>query len=133
MSPIGDCEKPKPVECAGAVVRDSAGRLLLIRRGHEPSLGLWSLPGGRIDPGESAADAAAREVREETGLDVDVGPLLASVEIGDFLVHDFAATVVGGELRAGDDASEVRWCSDEELARLELTPGLLAALTSMGA
>jgi ADP-ribose pyrophosphatase YjhB (NUDIX family) len=91
------------------------------------------LPGGRIDPGESAAEAAAREVHEETGLEVTVGPLLASVEIGDFLVHDFAATVIGGELRAGDDASDVRWCSDDELAVLELTPGLLAALTSMGA
>lgn len=133
MSPAGDWEKPQPVECAGAVVRDAAGRLLLVRRGHEPSLGLWSLPGGRIDPGESAAEAAAREVHEETGLEVTVGPLLASVEIGDFLVHDFAATVIGGELRAGDDASDVRWCSDDELAVLELTPGLLAALTSMGA
>ena len=121
------------MECAGAVIRDASGRLLLVRRGHEPSSGLWSLPGGRVEPGESAAAAAAREVREETGLDVAVGPLLATVPIGDYLVHDFAATVVGGTLRPGDDATDARWCTVDEASLLPLSPGLMDELRKMGA
>ena len=132
MSPAADSEKPATrVVCAGAVVRDADGRLLLVRRGQEPSAGLWSLPGGRVEPGESIAEAAAREVLEETGLRVSVGRLLASVDIGDYLVHDFAATVVGGRLQAGDDASDARWCSDDDVALLPLTPGLLEELRRM--
>src|SRR5881227_3376430 len=123
MSPQPD--RGKPVECAGAVVRDGTGRLLLVRRAHEPSRGLWSIPGGRIEPGETAAEAAAREVREETGLIVEVGRLLKTLRLGSYLVHDFAATVVGGELTAGDDASDVRWCDDDEVGTLQLSPGLL--------
>jgi ADP-ribose pyrophosphatase YjhB (NUDIX family) len=131
MSPDADEGKPSLTVCAGAVVHDDAGRLLLVRRGREPSIGLWSVPGGRVEPGETPAQAAAREVREETGLEVAVGALLATVEVGDFLVHDFAADVVGGELRPGDDASDARWCSWDEAALLPLTPGLLDALEQM--
>ena len=130
MSPQPDEEKPAPVECAGAVVRDEAGRLLLVRRGREPAAGLWSLPGGRIEPGETAAEAAAREVREETGLEVEIGEVLITALVGDgaFRVQDFSAVVVGGELQAGDDAADVRWVADDELAVLSVTPGLLEAL-----
>jgi 8-oxo-dGTP diphosphatase len=131
MSPQPPHEKPQPVLCAGAVVRDPSGRLLLVRRGRPPSAGLWSVPGGRVEPGETPAQAAVREVREETGLDVTVGDLLATVEIGDFVVHDFAAEVLGGELRAGDDAADVRWCTFDEAALLPLTPGLLEELRRM--
>ncbi|HET7309691.1 MAG TPA: NUDIX domain-containing protein [Mycobacteriales bacterium] len=135
MSPIPDPEKPGPVECAGAVVIDDQGRLLLVRRGHEPALGKWSLPGGRIEPGESAERAAAREVLEETGLEVRIGELLQTVVLweGRYRVHDFAATVVRGELRAGDDASEVQWCAPDDLELLELSTGLLEELRRMGA
>ena len=130
MSPPPHDEKPQPVECAGAVVRDEAGRLLLVRRGRPPAAGLWSLPGGRIEAGETPAQAAAREVREETGLDVEIGAVLITAIVGDgmFRVQDFAAKVVGGELHAGDDAAEVRWVDEAELAGLPLTPGLLDAL-----
>ncbi len=130
MSPQPYEEKPAPVECAGAVVRDALGRLLLIRRGREPSAGMWSLPGGRVEPGESAAAAAAREVREETGLDVEVGQLLIEALIWDgrYRVQDFAATVVGGDLRAGDDAADVRWVDLDALASMPLSPGLLEEL-----
>jgi mutator protein MutT len=130
MSPPPEQEKPAPIECAGAVVRDDAGRLLLVRRGREPAAGLWSLPGGRIEAGETAAEAAAREVREETGLDVRIGAVLITAVVADgaYRVQDFSATVVGGELHAGDDASEVRWVDDAELAALPVTPGLLDAL-----
>jgi len=131
MSPNAGAGKPLVV-CAGAVVRDAGGRLLLVQRGHPPGAGRWSLPGGRVENGESPAAAAAREVAEETGLTVEVGELLATVTIGDYLVHDFAATVTGGELRAGDDASDVRWCSLADAALLPLTDNLLDELRRMG-
>lgn len=124
---------PARILCAGALVRDQDGRLLLVRRGHPPAEGRWSLPGGRIEAGESAPAAAAREVREETGLEVAIGPLLLRIEVGeDYVVDDFAATVVGGHLAAADDASDARWCSLAELATLPLSPGLLAGLRRMG-
>ena len=130
MSPPRDHEKPAPVECAGAVVRDGGGRLLLVRRGRPPAAGRWSVPGGRIEPGETAAEAAVREVREETGLDVEVGAVLITALVGDglFRVQDFAAQVVGGELAAGDDAAEVRWVDVADLSSMELSPGLLEEL-----
>ena len=133
MSPLSDDEKPAPVECAGAIVRDEAGRLLLVRRGRPPGQGLWSVPGGRIEPGETAEAAAAREVREETGLEVAVGAVLITAVIADgtYRVRDFDARVVGGELLAGDDASEVRWVSDDELDDLELSPGLREELLKL--
>lgn len=120
------------VPCAGAVVRDDAGRILVVRRRNPPAAGRWSLPGGRIEPGETARQAAAREVREETGLVVEVGAELARVTIGGFDVRDFAATAVGGSVVAGDDASEARWVSAEQLRALPTTDGLVDELTRMG-
>ncbi len=67
------------IPCAGAVIKDERGRLLLIKRGHEPGAGLWSPPGGRIEPGETDADALVREMLEETGLTVEPGRLLGRV------------------------------------------------------
>lgn len=134
MSPGRNPRKPAPVECAGAVVVDDAGRLLLVRRGRAPALGTWSLPGGRVEPGETPEQAAAREVAEETGLTVEVGALLATVELAaGFRVHDFAARVVGGSLSAGDDADDARWVDPADLDRLELSPGLADELRRMGA
>lgn len=117
----------------GAVITDGTGRVLLVRRGHPPGEGLWSVPGGRVEPGETDAEAVAREVREETGLAVTVGALLGSVarrgpEVT-YDIFDYAATPAGGELRAGDDAADARWFSVPELDGLELTPGLVDALT----
>ena len=68
------------IPCVGAIVRDGAGRLLLIKRGHDPEAGFWSLPGGRIEPGESDTEALVREMREETGLTVRPGPLIGAVQ-----------------------------------------------------
>jgi 8-oxo-dGTP diphosphatase len=117
--------------CAGAVVRDDAGRLLLVQRGIEPARGTWSLPGGRVEPGETVDAAAVREVREETGLTVTIGELLAVVDVMGYTVHDFAATVIGGVLQAADDASDVRWCTPDQVADLPLSPGLLDELRRM--
>jgi ADP-ribose pyrophosphatase YjhB (NUDIX family) len=125
------------VACAGAIVLDGTGRLLLIRRGREPGRGLWSLPGGRCEPGEDAAAAAVRETYEETGLEVTVGRLVGRVERPGpggitYLIDDLACTVTGGTLRAGDDADDARWIGAAELAALSVTEGLLEALTRWG-
>ena len=126
--------RPKCEPCAGGLVFDLARRLLLIRRATPPSAGLWSVPGGRCEPGESPAQACVREVAEETGLRVRVVRHAGRVERDGpggvvYLIDDFVCSIVDGELRAGDDAGEARWVSAAELPSLRLTPGLLEALT----
>jgi 8-oxo-dGTP diphosphatase len=125
------------VRCVGAIVTDGAGRLLLVKRGHEPEAGRWSLPGGRVKPGESDWHALVREVREETGLWVEPGRLVGAVERpapdgAVFDIHDYAASVSGGRLAAGDDAADARWVHPRDLDQLTLTSGLAGTLTSWG-
>ncbi|WP_141577989.1 NUDIX hydrolase [Actinomadura sp. WMMA1423] len=125
------------VRCVGGIVRDGDGRLLLVRRGRPPGEGLWSIPGGRVEPGEDDAAALVRELREETGLDVLVGPLAGTVERPGpggvvYEIYDYTATVCGGTLRAGDDAEDARWVAPAELDALPLTPGLVDALSGWG-
>ncbi len=121
----------------GAIVKDEQGRLLLIKRGHDPGAGLWSLPGGRIEPGETDAEALVREIREETGLTVEPGRLIGRVQrpwlSGDVIdIRDYAATVTGGTLRPGDDAADARWVPTGELDSLEVTDGLAETLAAWG-
>jgi 8-oxo-dGTP pyrophosphatase MutT (NUDIX family) len=135
-------DAPVRVPCAGAVIFDDDGRLLLIRRGHEPGRGLWSIPGGRIEPGESDQQAVVREVLEETGLQVSCGRLLGRAELAGLAgaiidVRDYLAVVRPGSPAgpvAGDDADDVRYVTtaqaDAMEAAGELTAGLLAALRS---
>jgi 8-oxo-dGTP diphosphatase len=126
------------IPCVGAVIRDGAGRLLLIKRGHEPGKGLWSIPGGRVEPGESDESALVREVREETGLAVRAGGLIGAVRRpagapgAEFHIRDYAAQVTGGTLAAGDDADDAMWASGADLDTLPLTDGLLDTLRSWG-
>jgi mutator protein MutT len=106
----------------GAVVVDR-GRVLLVRRGHEPAKGKWSLPGGALELGESLADGVVREVREETGLIVEPVEL---VELLDrihregervryhYVIADYLCRVVGGEMQAASDAEAVRWVERTE-------------------
>ncbi|MGE5290595.1 MAG: NUDIX hydrolase [Micromonosporaceae bacterium] len=123
------------IPCVGAVIHDAEGKLLLIRRGHPPGEGLWSLPGGRVEPGETDHAAVIREISEETGLRIVPGALLGSVERPGpdgsvFDIRDYEATVTGGDLVPGDDASDARWVGPEGLRSLSVTPGLADALAA---
>ena len=118
----------QPIPCVGALVYDAAGRLLLVQRANEPGQGLWSLPGGRVEPGEDDAAALVREMAEETGLMVQPGDLIGRVRRDVYDIADYRCQVIGGTLRAGDDALDVRWCDAAELERLPLVPELLSTL-----
>jgi 8-oxo-dGTP diphosphatase len=129
-------ERGSPQLAIGAVVvRDDA--LLMVRRGREPAKDLWSLPGGRVERGEYISDALAREVKEETGLDVTAGELVGIFEIvGDghhYVVLDFAADASrSGDPQPGGDAAEVRWVLLKEVAALECTPRFVETMRGWG-
>ena len=118
-----------PQPCAGVVCL-RGGEVLLIRRGKPPRQGEWSLPGGRIEWGETAAAAALRELAEETGVDAELVGLLDVVDglftgtAGElerhYLLVDYAATWTSGEPVAGDDATEARfWPADEAIGLVQ--------------
>ena len=114
---------PTPVPCVGVVCL-RGDSVLLIRRGTPPRQGEWSLPGGRIEPGERAADAALRELREETGVAAEITGLVDVVdglfpEAGrHYVLIDYAARWLSGEPVAGDDAVEARFVALEEIETL---------------
>jgi 8-oxo-dGTP diphosphatase len=137
QAPILNRVSGSVIPCVGAVIKDARGRLLLIKRGHAPGAGLWSLPGGRIEPGETDTEALVREVQEETGLVIETAQLIGTVQRpgqhGDVLdIRDYAATVTGGTLSAGDDAADARWVDANELVSLPVTEGLTETLISWG-
>jgi ADP-ribose pyrophosphatase YjhB (NUDIX family) len=115
------------------------GQLLLIRRGRPPSVGLWSVPGGRVEHGETMAVAVTREVAEETGVVVACGELVGWVERIDGARHqvifDFSATVVGTAPSvpvAGDDAAEAAWVPLYSVEELPLVQGMAEFLRRHG-
>lgn len=129
------------VLCVGGIVRHPDGRLLLIQRGQEPSRGRWSVPGGRVNPGEDLLDATRREVHEETGVEVTVGALVGTVERDApdgslYLIHDFACEPVTGtpydDPVAGDDADDAGWFTAAEVRALDCAPGLVEAFEEWG-
>ncbi|HEY0814496.1 MAG TPA: NUDIX domain-containing protein [Pseudonocardia sp.] len=121
------------IACVGGLVYDDERRLLLVRRRNEPGSGLWSVPGGRVEPGESDAQATIREMAEETGLVVVPHELVGRVRRGPYDIADYRCTVVGGTLRAGDDATDARWCDAAAMADLPLVPQLWDTLRSWDA
>jgi ADP-ribose pyrophosphatase YjhB (NUDIX family) len=132
---------PRRVPCVGAIIRDEAERLLLIQRRNEPGAGLWSLPGGRVEAGETDQRAVVREVAEETGLVVTCGRLVGAVDRPGppgsvYEIRDYAGLVTGGALVPGDDAADARWVTLAQAGALDaagqLTGGLIAALRSWG-
>src|SRR5580704_5495259 len=109
------------------IVRDEANRILLGKRNKDPQRGNWVLPGGKIHAFESIADAAARELAEETGLTVEVQNQFRVYEVINApqehrIIINSWAKVLGGNLRASDDISEVKFVSLKELGDLALTP-----------
>jgi ADP-ribose pyrophosphatase YjhB (NUDIX family) len=118
----------RPVLAVSGIVLDrGAGepRVLLIKRGRPPNAGRWSLPGGRVEPGERLEGALARELHEEAGIFVKVGPLVVVVEVIDppyhYVILDYLCELVGGELRAGDDASEAALVPASEITAYGVT------------
>lgn len=125
-----------PVVAVGAVVVDH-DRLLLVRRGRGPAQGQWSVPGGRVEAGETLAEAVTRELREETALDGVCGPLLGWTEqVGEtthYVILDFEVTLVGDDQPvAGDDAAEATWVPLGDLAELDLAEGVAELLHDRG-
>lgn len=127
----------RPIAGVGAIVIEG-DCVLLIERGREPHLGWWSLPGGAVELGERLEDAVRREVREETGLTVDIGGVVeiferiardteARVEYH-YVLIDYACRVIGGTLCAGDDASRAEWFPRGQLKDLRITEGTLPVI-----
>lgn len=134
---MGRAYPSQPVTGVGAIVLQQ-DEVLLVRRGTAPQEGLWSLPGGALELGESLHQAVRREVLEETGLDVRVLEFAGAFErittdsYGAVQYHyvllDYLCEIVGGTLAAGDDAADAEWVNRAELRRRSLTPGLEAVI-----
>lgn len=127
----------RTILAVSVLIFDESGRLVLVRRGKNPQMGRWAIPGGSVENGETLDEAAAREALEETSLRVVVGEDLTTVHIptgpdSQYEVHCFATTLLGGSLQAGDDAAEALWVSPEDLDDFELTTGLRATLSKLG-
>ena len=126
----------QPEVCVGAIAVHE-GRLLLVRRGHGPAAGQWSVPGGRVETGETLAEAVVRELAEETRIEGVCEGLVGWVErMGEghhYVILDFAVTVLEDtDPTAGDDAAEARWVPLEEVAEHDLVDGLAEFLHEHG-
>lgn len=127
----------RPILAASvAVLRE--GRVLLAARGRPPSEGLFSLPGGLVETGETMAEAALRELREEVGVEAELIGLIAPVEFIErdeeghikhhVVIAAHAARWVSGEPHTGPEAKEIRWVTEGDIAGLPMTPGLTGIL-----
>jgi len=128
--------RDRPEMCVGAVAT-RVNELLMVRRGSDPGRGLWSVPGGRVEHGETLAEAVVRELSEETGLHGVCGPMLGWVEIvhdeHHFVVMDFTVTVLDDDVPiAGDDALEAAWIPVWTVPELPLVDGLAEFLADQG-
>jgi 8-oxo-dGTP diphosphatase len=136
MPETGAARAGRPELCVGAIAVDD-DQILLVRRGRGPAQGEWSIPGGRVEAGETLAEAVVRELEEETGLGGVCDGLAGWVErVGDgyhYVILDFYVTVIeGAEPTAGDDAAEAAWVPLSDVADLRLTEGLAEFLHDRG-
>lgn len=116
--------KTGPTVAVGAVIWRGPDELLLVRRGKPPRLGEWSLPGGRVESGETVRQALLREIREETGLAVEIGPLIDVVDFIQpasegagpyhYVLIDFSAQWQSGDATPGDDVTECAWLAPKD-------------------
>jgi len=127
-----------PTVAVGAIILDRDERVVLIQRGQPPQQGRWSIPGGKLLLGEAMADGVQREVMEETGLQVSVGPLIDTVERvtrnaeGEIQYHyiivDFLCSRTGGTLSPNSDAASAEWASLDSLQNYDLIDGTEAVI-----
>ncbi len=127
-----------PVSGIGVVVYNNAGKILLVKRANEPHKGMWSIPGGAIELGESINQAAEREVLEECSVKIKIERVLDAAEnmVKDdkgrvkyhYVIIDLLANYVSGKLKAGMDASECGWFTPEEITAMDISPILRAML-----
>ena len=139
MSPRSYPATPIPA-VGGLVVHD--GAVLLVRRGQAPSRGVWAVPGGRVELGETLAEATEREVREETGVEVRAGEPVWSFDsvirdregrvLYHYVIVDLAAEYLAGEPRARDDALDARWARPADLSDLTVSAPTLELLRRIG-
>ncbi|MFP5326168.1 MAG: NUDIX hydrolase [Acidimicrobiia bacterium] len=127
---------PRPEVCVGAIALDEDD-ILLIRRGRGVAAGFWSVPGGRVEHGETLAEAVVRELREETGIEGVCGELVGVEEVlaedMHFVILDYAVSVLErSDPVAGDDASEAAWVPLNDVAELPLAEGLAEFLHDHG-
>ena len=128
----------RPFVGVGAVIVDEQARALLVKRRFEPLAGQWSLPGGAVDVGETLEACVIREMREETGLDVEVGRV---IEVFDRIMHDadgrvqyhyvlvdYVCRPVGGTLTAASDVADAMWVAESALAEFHLTDKATAVI-----
>jgi 8-oxo-dGTP diphosphatase len=118
------------------------GRILLVKRGVEPSRGLWAIPGGTLNLGETLQECAAREILEETGITIKIGKCIYVFDFFErddsgkikfhFVVVDFAGQYLSGEPKGADDAEEARWLKPDELSKLPVAKNTIAALKEIG-
>ncbi|MDI3502413.1 MAG: 8-oxo-dGTP diphosphatase [Archaeoglobi archaeon] len=129
-----------PIPSVGALIFRN-GRLLVIKRGNPPYAGYWSVPGGKVNWGESLEEALKREIREELLVEIEVEKLAGIVESiyredGEvkyhYIIIDYFCRIVSGEPVASDDALELRWVTMDELKELDVTPTLLKLLKNIG-
>ena len=122
----------RPIVAVGAIVVDK-GRVLMARRGKEPSYGLWSVPGGAVHLGEDLKTAARREIREELGIEVELTDVIEILERVTrdaedrvqyhYVIVDYLARLANGEPKPSSEALEVRWIAPEEFSQYEMTRG----------
>lgn len=125
----------RPLIGVGAVVFGAEDEILLIKRGKAPHYGRWMVPGGTLEWGETLEEAALREVREETGIDIEIETFVEIIEAitpgaqgFHYVIMDYAAHAVSGSLAANSDALDAVWAPVESLDVYDLTPELLRVI-----